>query len=660
MYTCVQNIPFVTKTPGDQDNLTSQVRYAIYLISDISTEGADKENSVKSEQQCLPGDFNVRIKLEHSPSENGKALDINIKKEKLDDCDVVSDSKTHGQESDFPSFLSLTGEWLQTLKEDSIVKTKKRKRNTVSVKKESEFDSSIEEERKDFEAILGEVSNAAEWLPNASHDDDDSSDSSDLVPTKKDKLIRKSGVKKNRRSIKKPSRTFINPNQKLKCGKCKTDFPDMASFKEHYETFHPAIPCSICGKKFYDQAKLDKHQDTHRKVQGFPCSLCDATFDKKIGLKEHIVNVHPGETKIHKCKICQRSFTRSADLTRHQIVHSTERNVSCDECGKLFKHQINLAAHKRTVHSGPVEKVQCSLCGKLVSKISLKQHEISVHGDKIWTCHICSKSFATKHRLIVHERRHSGERPFKCPVPSCNKSFVCKEYIKDHLISHSDEKSVPCPACNKMFKTKATLKAHKKQVHLDLRQFKCQVCTASFNSLACLQRHSNIHTNAKSYVCTTCGKSFNFKESLVNHQRVHTGQKPYGCHVCGLRFMWSGMLSSHMQKDHPGCEIPLGGSKAARKPRKAQEELPSDQVMPSTQQGQEGGLPAPALPTKDSGILSGNETEPDVSSNMAQFNRSEYHPDNVAALQAHFPPNPLGPYGHLFPGGFVPQDPYHP
>ncbi len=581
--------------------------------------------------------------------DNGKEMDnINIKKEKLDDNSVVNDTNIgfHGQESDFTNFLSLTGEWLQTLKNDAKVKTKKRTNNKNSVFQENDFNPNMDDDTKDFGTMLGE-GNTAEWLPDSSSD---SFSSSNHAPVKK--LERKSVKVKNRRSTKKPTRV-VNPNQKFKCGKCKTNFSDMASFKEHYETFHPATPCSICGKKFYDQAKLEKHQDTHIKAQGFACTLCDATFDNRVGLKDHLASVHPGERKLHRCKICQRAFTRNSDLVRHHIVHSTERNVSCDLCGKTFKHQINLAAHKRTVHSGPVEKVPCVLCGKLVSKISLKQHEISVHGDKVWTCHICSKSFGTKHRLIVHERRHSGERPFKCP--KCDKRFVCKEYIKDHLISHSDEKSVPCPVCNKMFKTKATLKAHKKQVHLDLRQFKCQVCTASFNSLACLQRHSNIHTNAKSYSCTVCNKSFNFKESLVNHQRVHTGDKPYGCHLCGLRFMWSGMLSSHMQKDHPGCEIPQGSNKG----RKARKSALPQQELPPVQEG-EGGMTSDGPSPKEGNTIHGSSTGPDISSNMAQFGRAEYHPDNVAALQAHFPPTPLGPYAHLFPGGYMPQDPYHP
>ncbi|KAF7269324.1 hypothetical protein GWI33_017646 [Rhynchophorus ferrugineus] len=279
------------------------------------------------------------------------------------------------------------------------------------------------------------------------------------------------------------------------------------------------------------------------------------------------------------CLICLKEISENnAHSIDNNIINSStvlqaiEELISCQYsdqiispqyvCKNILKSIYNEDLLKQ-VHQG-TELVkesfgnECKYCG-----IKIKDEEnFAAHTCKnkelvkssIYSCALCSKKFTRKEYLIVHNRTHTGEKPYHCNT--CNKDFsqqasfyVHKRRLHDKVVLGT------CNYCGKKFVDKSALENHIKMWHTGERSYLCEICSATFVCNRTLQRHlKELHNEKKP--CQKCGKmlgDYALKKHLHRHQvqegTAEISKKKYTCEYCNIIINFTSRRR-HLEKQH--------------------------------------------------------------------------------------------------------------
>jgi len=283
-------------------------------------------------------------------------------------------------------------------------------------------------------------------------------------------------------------------------------------------------------------------------VRGGCCNFCNKFYDSKTQLKIH-ERTHTGERPF-VCQVCQKAFTSKNNLKMHLEAHSSEKPFVCDTCGQAFGRKAYLRAHNKQVHNvGNPANYSCQLCNiKFVTLMGYDKH-MKIHMEEDPYCELCNKKFKTKKKLYAHKTYvHSTEASYQCAT--CGSKFKTKTYLKYHEYFHlpESERPFPCDQCDKRFALKKQLMDHQMSVHSTEEKFQCDKCPYKTKIKECLKRHINrkhFESGLKPIKCSYCDNRFITKKEKNEHERTHTGEKPFECDICHQRFGRTKTLKEH-------------------------------------------------------------------------------------------------------------------
>ncbi|CAO2578433.1 GDNF-inducible zinc finger protein 1 [Lemmus lemmus] len=225
-----------------------------------------------------------------------------------------------------------------------------------------------------------------------------------------------------------------------------------------------ASPAGVKLEESLQKVEGEKEEEEGKdgeKRSNFQCKVCEKAFLYEKSFLKHIRHHHGVATEVvYRCDTCGQTFANRCNLKSHQRhVHSSERHFPCELCAKKFKRKKDVKRHVLQVHEGGGERHRCDLCGKgLSSKTSLRMHERTHTGDRPYGCTKCEAKFSQPSALKTHMRIHTGERPYCCD--QCGKQFTQVNALQRHHRIHTGEKPFMCNACGRTFTDKSTLRRH--------------------------------------------------------------------------------------------------------------------------------------------------------------------------------------------------------
>ncbi|XP_077577696.1 zinc finger protein 1035 [Stigmatopora nigra] len=332
---------------------------------------------------------------------------------------------------------------------------------------------------------------------------------------------------------------------KFKCPRCHILFTQSNSWYKHIRY--------VCLKRTFGELPKEKV-----KSQVKPDGKQNVALENKQKKSELAT---PITQDSYKCDACPAVFEKESGLSEHVKEHASEGT------GKMIDHEtplwtsFGMAKTDETeshVKSDQQTALRCPFCDKnCETELSLKLHERCHTGEKPYLCLDCGRGFKKQVYLRSHKVVHQS-----VPCTLCKKILPNSRNFIHHIKLYHKGKRVPCPTCKKLLNTAELLnhlKLHKREAVLNEETLKtwtasqdpsepktlaCPLCQQEFDDIYSIRKHSLEHISSDK-TCPYCNQTFKTRRYLLLHMFKHTGEKPHCCVKCGKTFCLKQTLRIH-------------------------------------------------------------------------------------------------------------------
>ena len=264
-------------------------------------------------------------------------------------------------------------------------------------------------------------------------------------------------------------------------------YPEIEKKDGHFE-------CPKCLQRFTTKESVLGHMKRLHYWGQFSCMHCEANFEYADDLIMHMQEKEPEKDPSAHCPVCNDKVPVSELKAHYLscITKDRRENVMCPTCGKLVRKRrldAHLRVHMREQGVSEAEAktrlyYYCDICGKKVSdQRNLALHKRNIHNPKPAACPVCSEVFPNRPKMKAHyNKEHNPKKCEYCEF-TCGESYTLKAHMTKHF-----EPQFQCSYCEKKLKTQKTLEVHERE-HTGEKPFKCDICGKDFKSASVVLVH---------------------------------------------------------------------------------------------------------------------------------------------------------------------------
>ncbi|CAJ1081106.1 zinc finger and SCAN domain-containing protein 21-like [Xyrichtys novacula] len=203
--------------------------------------------------------------------------------------------------------------------------------------------------------------------------------------------------------------------------------------------------------------------------------------------------------------------------TSHRASRDTSAEISISACTSLSitTPGVSLAVIKREPEATDcITSEQTSLQKRFSGCVDLSCNSSRLNSGT----HRSQVSAESRGLLFVHSN-HALTR--RLGYPKTTRTALDGRKIR--LEPFRREETHLCVVCGKSFSRVGNLRIHQR-CHTGEKPYGCIQCGRRFSQAGDLKKHKRVHTGEKPYYCNQCGKSFSRGENLKRHQKIHIGE----------------------------------------------------------------------------------------------------------------------------------------